>query len=158
MFSVGFPDDEGRAADDTFEARMAQFVAMAQSVSGALSTIALRESLQRMALMDELTELSNRRAFELEVSRNIARHRRGGRAFALAIADVDHFKNVNDRHGHDVVDRVLKRVAEVLRQSVREGDLVARVGGAEFALFLSDLNRPPPCAGWRRCWTDCATR
>lgn len=139
MFSVGFPDDEGRAADDTFDARMAQFVAMAQSVSGALSTIALRESLQRMALMDELTELSNRRAFELEVSRNITRHRRGGRAFALAIADVDHFKNVNDRHGHDVGDRVLQRVAEVLRQSVREGDLVARVGGEEFALFLSDL-------------------
>ena len=145
LFSVGFPADEGRAADDAFEARMAQFVAMAQSVSGALSTIALRESLQRMALMDELTELSNRRAFELEVTRNIARHRRSGRAFAVAIVDVDHFKSVNDRHGHDAGDRVLQRVAEVLRRSVREGDLVARVGGEEFALFLSDLDPSTAC-------------
>lgn len=145
LFSVGFPAAEGRTTDDAFEARMAQFVAMAQSVSGALSTIALRESLQRMALIDELTQLSNRRAFELEVVRNITRHRRGGRAFALAIADVDHFKSVNDRHGHDAGDRVLQRVAEVLRRSVREGDLVARVGGEEFALFLSDLDPSTAC-------------
>lgn len=139
VFSVAFPHDEGRAAD-ALEARMAQFVAMAQSVSGALSTIALRESLQRMAMLDELTELSNRRAFQLEVGRHIARLRRGQKPFALAIVDVDHFKSVNDTFGHDAGDRVLRRVAEVLKQSVREGDLVARVGGEEFAVFLSDLD------------------
>jgi diguanylate cyclase (GGDEF)-like protein/PAS domain S-box-containing protein len=139
LFSVALPEDEARSPDAS-EARMAQFVAMAQSVSGALSTIALRESLQRLALMDELTQLPNRRAFELEVARNMAHHRRGRRAFALCVVDVDHFKDVNDRHGHDAGDRVLQRMAEVMRRSLREGDLVARLGGEEFAVFLSDLD------------------
>jgi diguanylate cyclase (GGDEF)-like protein len=139
LFSVALPEDEARSPDAS-EARMAQFVAMAQSVSGALSTIALRESLQRLALMDELTQLPNRRAFELEVARNMAHHRRSRRAFALCVVDVDHFKDVNDRHGHDAGDRVLQRMAEVMRRSLREGDLVARLGGEEFAVFLSDLD------------------
>jgi diguanylate cyclase (GGDEF)-like protein len=90
--------------------------------------------------MDELTQLPNRRAFELEVARNMAHHRRGRRAFALCVVDVDHFKDVNDRHGHDAGDRVLQRMAEVMRRSLREGDLVARLGGEEFAVFLSDLD------------------
>ncbi|MFN9744240.1 MAG: diguanylate cyclase domain-containing protein [Betaproteobacteria bacterium] len=139
LFSVALPEDEARSPDAA-EARMAQFVAMAQSVSGALSTIALRESLQRLALMDELTQLPNRRAFELEVARNIAHHRRNRRAFALCVVDVDHFKSVNDRHGHDAGDRVLQHMAEVMKRSLREGDLVARLGGEEFAVFLSDLD------------------
>jgi diguanylate cyclase (GGDEF)-like protein len=139
IFSVTFPEDEG-SASDALEARMSQFVAMAQSISGALSTIALRESLQRLAMLDELTELPNRRAFQLEVGRHMARLRRSERPFALAIVDIDHFKSVNDRYGHDVGDRVLRRVAAVLKASVRESDLVARVGGEEFAFFLSDLD------------------
>jgi diguanylate cyclase (GGDEF)-like protein len=139
IFSVTFPEDDARAPD-TLEARVSQFVALAQSISGALSTIALRESLQRLAMLDELTELSNRRAFQLEVGRHIARLRRSGRPFALAIVDIDHFKSVNDRYGHDVGDRVLRRVAGIFKASVRESDLVARVGGEEFAIFLSDLD------------------
>ncbi|MFZ9887096.1 MAG: diguanylate cyclase domain-containing protein [Myxococcota bacterium] len=140
MFSVTFPFEEGRISKDTFDAKMSQFIAMAQSISGALSTIALRESLQRLALVDELTDLSNRRAFQLEVTRNIARHRRGARPFALCVLDVDHFKKVNDNFGHDAGDRVLRQVSDVLKQGVREGDLVARVGGEEFSIFFSDLS------------------
>lgn len=138
LFSVVFPEDDARA-HDALDARMSQFVAMAQSISGALSTIALRESLQRMAMLDELTDLSNRRAFQLEVGRNMARLRRQQKACALAILDVDHFKLVNDQHGHDVGDRVLRRVADALKRCFRESDLVARVGGEEFAVFFPDI-------------------
>ena len=138
IFSVVFPADDART-HDALEARMSQFVAMAQSISGALSTIALRESLQRLAMLDELTELSNRRAFQLEVGRNTARLRRQQKPYALAILDVDHFKSVNDKYGHDVGDRVLRRVADVLKRCVRESDLVARVGGEEFAIFFTDI-------------------
>lgn len=139
VFLVGFPPDPAHDDAQSHEARLAQFVAMAQSISGALSTIALRESLQRMALTDELTGLPNRRAFIEEVGRGLNRAHRAGTPFALAILDIDHFKQVNDRFGHDAGDQVLRDVASVMRRSLREGDLVARVGGEEFGIFLPDV-------------------
>ncbi|MFM8979829.1 MAG: diguanylate cyclase domain-containing protein [Planctomycetia bacterium] len=139
VFLVAFPPE--KLGEDALgqDARLSQFVAMGQSISGALSTIALRESLQRMALTDELTGLANRRAFVQEVTRALARSRRSKSPFGLAVLDIDHFKQVNDTFGHDAGDQVLRDVATVLRRSLREGDLVARTGGEEFALFLPDL-------------------
>ena len=139
VFMVGFASDSTHDDAQSHEARLAQFVAMAQSISGALSTIALRESLQRMALTDELTQLPNRRAFAEEVGRGLNRARRAGSPFALAMLDIDHFKQVNDRFGHDAGDQVLRDVAAVMRRSLREGDLVARLGGEEFGIFLPDV-------------------
>ncbi|MFN7386774.1 MAG: diguanylate cyclase domain-containing protein [Lysobacteraceae bacterium] len=139
VFLVVFPHDPLHDDPRSHEARLAQFVAMAQSISGALSTIALRESLQRMALTDELTQLPNRRAFAEEVGRGLNRARRAGSPFALAMLDIDHFKQVNDRFGHDAGDQVLRDVAAVMRRSLREGDLVARLGGEEFGIFLPDV-------------------
>lgn len=139
VFLVDFPDEGVHDDPQGNEARLAQFVAMGQSISGALSTIALRESLQRMALTDELTTLPNRRAFYDEVARGITRARRTGSPFAMAILDIDHFKSINDTYGHDAGDQVLRDIAQVMRRSLREGDLVARVGGEEFGLFLPDV-------------------
>jgi diguanylate cyclase (GGDEF)-like protein/PAS domain S-box-containing protein len=140
VFLVDFP--AGAVTEDTlrYDARLAQFVAIGQSISGALSTIALRESLQRMALTDELTGLDNRRAFLQESSRELTRARRSGTPFSLAILDVDHFKQVNDRFGHDTGDQVLRDIARVVRRALRESDFVARIGGEEFAILMPEVH------------------
>jgi diguanylate cyclase len=85
------------------------------------------------ALTDPLTGLANRRSFDLELAAVAA----SGRSPAhLVMGDIDHFKRVNDTHGHDVGDEVLRIVGEVLLANVRRGSLVARVGGDEFGLLL----------------------
>jgi diguanylate cyclase (GGDEF)-like protein len=126
--------------DDAWhEAKLGLFAAITRSFSSALASLSLRARLEHAALVDGVTELSNRRAFQLEASRAIARSRRSGQPFALCMLDVDHFKRVNDEHGHDVGDRVLLHVARKLRASVRDGDLTGRMGGEEFAFFLHDI-------------------
>jgi diguanylate cyclase (GGDEF)-like protein len=85
---------------------------------------------------DYLTGLFNRRAFDLEFHRQCDRARRSGLPLALAMFDLDHFKQVNDRHGHAVGDQVLRDFASLLRGELRNGDTLARVGGEEFAVVL----------------------
>ncbi len=121
--------------------QLSQFVAMAQSFSGALSGVALRSRLEKAALSDPLTELANRRSLRLEVGRALSRARRSGQPFAFGVIDIDHFKRVNDVLGHDGGDGVLRLVAQCLRHSVRDGDLVGRLGGEEFGVFLFDILR-----------------
>lgn len=87
------------------------------------------------ALTDPLTGLANRRSFDLELKAIAGRASRSSPAH-LVMADVDHFKRVNDLHGHDIGDEVLRIVGEVLRANVRRDSLVARVGGDEFGLLL----------------------
>ena len=128
------------SAEERFRAGMSELAAMAQTMSGALSTIALRESLQAMATVDELTGVWNRRAFETEAERAVARHQRNGEPFVMAILDIDHFKQVNDDFGHDAGDRALRSVADALQvPGVRLGDFVGRLGGEEFGIFLTGL-------------------
>ncbi len=91
--------------------------------------------LEQMATTDFLTGLSNRRLFDQILEREWGRMRRYGNHFALLILDLDHFKRVNDRFGHQVGDEVLKRVAGVLSDEVRAEDVVARYGGEEFAVI-----------------------
>lgn len=93
-----------------------------------------------LASTDELTECASRRVLE-EVVRselNAVRRRRG--SMALVIVDVDHFKKVNDTHGHSVGDAVLRHLAGTLRACVRRSDLLARYGGEEFCIILRDTN------------------
>jgi diguanylate cyclase (GGDEF)-like protein len=92
--------------------------------------------MELMATTDGLTGLENHRRFQEKLDLAIARARREGRPLALLLADIDHFKTVNDTYGHPVGDLVLKRVASVLSTSAREIDTVARYGGEEFALVL----------------------
>lgn len=88
------------------------------------------------ARTDTLTSLPNRRVFDDELSRRMAEFRRHGTPISVMIVDVDNFKKFNDRFGHLAGDAVLSRVAQVLRTTMRESDLVARLGGEEFAILL----------------------
>lgn len=93
-------------------------------------------SLRDQACTDPLTQLRNRR-FALEVAQHEAAvFARGGRPLALMLGDVDHFKRINDKHGHEAGDNALKAVAQALREGVREIDHVARWGGEEFLVLL----------------------
>ncbi len=97
---------------------------------------AQESQMRRLATTDQLTALGNRHLlFELG-SRYLARAEREKESLCLLIADIDHFKQVNDRHGHAMGDEVLRAVADVLRLSSRKMDLVARFGGEEFVYLL----------------------
>ena len=93
-------------------------------------------ALEARADVDPLTELANRRAVERELARALAYVKRHGTTVALLYLDLDDFKGINDRHGHGAGDAMLRAVASVLGRHVRESDLVARIGGDEFALLL----------------------
>jgi diguanylate cyclase (GGDEF)-like protein len=104
----------------------------------------------QLARTDELTGLPNRRAFGERLSGEVARARRAGSPLGLAILDLDGFKGVNDRHGHATGDRVLCAVADALRVTVREGELLARVGGEEFGWILPGADLPAGVAAAER--------
>ena len=98
----------------------------------------VKESYRELSITDPLTGLSNRRFFVEQLERELARARRHGETLGLLLIDVDHFKRVNDEHGHLAGDHVLRDLAETLRTLVRTTDLAARYGGEEFVLvFLS---------------------
>ena len=92
--------------------------------------------LQNMAMLDALTGLLNRRAFEVQAEQAISRARRDGTSLAALMLDLDHFKSINDQYGHPAGDAVIKFTADVLGASVRDTDMVARVGGEEFMVLL----------------------
>ncbi|MCW3010528.1 MAG: diguanylate cyclase [Solirubrobacterales bacterium] len=94
------------------------------------------ERLAEAACTDPLTGLMNRRGFEERVTHELARMRRGGATSTLVLCDLDRFKDVNDLLGHPAGDAVLRRVADVARDRSRGGDVIARLGGAEFGLLL----------------------
>jgi diguanylate cyclase (GGDEF)-like protein len=101
---------------------------------------ALRERYEQLSLIDDLTELHNRRFFFPETEAAVARALRYRRPLSLMILDLDHFKHVNDTFGHVVGDKVLREVAAILKAESRAGDILARFGGEEFALVLTDTD------------------
>jgi diguanylate cyclase (GGDEF)-like protein len=101
-----------------------------------LASETVERKMTEMAQTDPLTGLFNRRQMSLRLQEEVARYRRSGTDFSVIIADVDHFKSVNDRYGHDVGDRVLSRVALLFAEALRGGDAVARWGGEEFLVLL----------------------
>jgi diguanylate cyclase (GGDEF)-like protein len=94
------------------------------------------QELRREASLDPLTGLKNRRRFDEDLQVAMARGRREHTTGAVLMLDLDHFKQVNDLHGHPAGDRTIKEIAEVLRQRTRESDSLARLGGDEFAIVL----------------------
>jgi diguanylate cyclase (GGDEF)-like protein len=96
-------------------------------------------ALERLALTDRLTGLSNRHAGEQALERELARARRTKSAFSLAVIDIDRFKLVNDRFGHAAGDEVLRQVSKVLTSLFRASDLAVRWGGDEFLILLPDV-------------------
>ena len=112
----------------------------------AIAQIADHEVLERLSRTDELTGLVNRRAFYDVVAARLNHLRRMKRPGALLYVDLDNFKPVNDVHGHAQGDLVLKKLAGLLNESSRAGDVPARFGGDEFALWLEETDEPSAVA------------
>jgi len=103
---------------------------------------ALEERLRALAERDDLTGLMNRRRFEQELAHQIERCARSGERAVLGLIDLDHFKQVNDTHGHAAGDEVLRAVGLAMGERVRASDVLARLGGDEFALILAGTDGP----------------
>ena len=102
----------------------------------ALRNAWLLEEVRRMADTDGLTGLENRRSFEMALDQEVSRALRTGNQLTLVLLDIDHFKELNDRHGHQAGDRVLRDAGAALREASREFDTPARYGGEEFVVLL----------------------
>jgi diguanylate cyclase (GGDEF)-like protein len=114
-------------------------IAFASSVLIVVLARAFREkylATADLATYDSLTGLRNRRSFESIADMEIARQKRYGGVFSMAILDLDNFKNVNDSEGHHAGDKALRLLADVLREHTRKSDAIARLGGDEFAILM----------------------
>jgi len=126
---------DARGLPPGMAARLRRF---AELVALAVDNAQSHAELRRLASTDGLTRLANRRAFEERLEQEVLRAHRHGRALSLVVLDLDHFKHVNDAHGHPVGDRVLVEFAERLRRLVRQEDFVGRMGGEEFAWLMPE--------------------
>ncbi len=111
---------------------------LAADAVGAIAREDLVRQLASQALTDALTGLPNRRAWDDDLAREVARAGRAGGTLTVAVLDLDHFKHFNDAHGHPAGDRLLADVAALWSARVRAGDVVARLGGEEFGVLLPD--------------------
>jgi diguanylate cyclase (GGDEF)-like protein len=123
--------------DDAATQRLERF---ANLVALAVSAAEAREKLVSLATSDELTGLPNQRAFRERLDREVRRAVRYGRPLSLVMLDIDHFKAINDTHGHPAGDRVLAAIARLLQGFVRGEELMARIGGEEFAWLLPEAD------------------
>lgn len=128
----------GRSFAPGAEDRLARFAGLLEL---AIANAESKERLTAQASSDALTGLLNHRSFHERLRSEVARAVRHGRELSLAVIDVDTFKRINDEAGHEAGDRVLSEIATLLVRSARAGDIVARIGGDEFALLLPETTR-----------------
>jgi diguanylate cyclase (GGDEF)-like protein len=134
----------GRSSNREAAIGAAAFLA-AIVVAGLLTRIRYRArvaEIERLATRDPLTGLANRRVLDETLPREIARSRRTLTPLSAIVVDVDHFKGVNDRHGHQTGDAVLRSVGATLEQNTKGYDVVVRLGGDEFAVLLPGCSAP----------------
>ncbi len=134
--AVACGGDQAEWGDDA----KALLAGVADRIGLAIEQIAAHEQLEKLSRTDELTGLFNRRAFYEELEGRLAHHRRTGRSGALIYVDLDNFKMVNDVHGHQQGDEVLRLISDILDGGSRIGDLTARMGGDEFAVWTEDTD------------------
>jgi diguanylate cyclase (GGDEF)-like protein len=120
------------------EALLEAFAVFANQATMAIVSAGQLEQLRTLAEQDPLTGLLNRRTFMRELEQEVERAQRYGRGLTLVLCDLDHFKLLNDTHGHPTGDEALIRLAQVLSTGLRAGDTAFRIGGDEFALLLPE--------------------
>lgn len=133
---IGVLNAESRTLDAYGEDHVRALSVIAQQAAVVIRAAQLHEEARRLAITDPLTGLHNRRHFMDKLEEHLRRGRRYGERLALILVDSDYLKTVNDRHGHLSGDRALQAVAEVLRNTLRDTDELARIGGDEFAALL----------------------
>ena len=131
---------EGVGAEERLEAAQELGSALADGMSLALANMALREKLRNQALRDPLTGLYTRRYMEDSLQRFVRLAERETREVSVVMVDLDHFKRLNDEHGHAFGDTVLRESAHALVAALRETDIVCRYGGEELVVILPDCN------------------
>ncbi len=123
----------------TFESVLC-FVLEASRLKARSELVTLAQNHEQAAKTDELTGLSNRRDMHNRLTAEFSRYQRAGHHFSIALIDLDLFKGINDRHGHDAGDEVLKAFAGLMKTVIRQTDVAARWGGEEFLILLPDTS------------------
>ena len=130
-----------RSDRDIFESSEIELLqTFALLAAQAIDNARLHKVTMEQAIVDSLTGLNNRREFELRLGVEHARAARYKRALSVLFVDIDHFKQVNDTHGHAAGDAVLKTLADTLRRQLRTNDVAARYGGEEFVVILTEID------------------
>jgi diguanylate cyclase (GGDEF)-like protein/PAS domain S-box-containing protein len=145
-----------RGAEETFKRKDGQFLPISVSVSaivrgqraGGIVVVfhditdrkKYQQELEHRARTDALTGLNNRRHFHELAELEVARAKRYGKSLSVMMLDLDHFKDINDAYGHQVGDTVLQKFSNICLQSMREIDVIGRLGGEEFAILLPEAN------------------
>ncbi len=128
-----------RETPGEFSAEEIDFFSLAAQVTAGLLVRA--EHLEKLIFVDKLTSLYNRAYFDDQIEREIERANRTGTSVALLMADLDHFKRINDTFGHQAGDKALAHLASIIRANIRQIDVAARYGGEEFAILLPSITR-----------------
>jgi len=127
-------------ASDFVRKPLGDMLELGARLATSLRIKTLQDRLRRMASHDALTGLLNRRALMDRLGQEFHRSLRYGNDFTLVMADIDHFKRINDEQGHDAGDRVLTQTASFLRKHMRDSDIVGRYGGEEFVVLLPETD------------------
>ena len=131
------------AERDAFrESELQSLESVADICANSIQNAHYVERVKQLAYLDGLTGIFNRRFFEMRIGEEIERARRYGNGLAVMIADIDHFKKLNDEFGHLLGDEVLRQVSSLFHQQVRKIDVVCRYGGEEFAILLTQTSAP----------------
>lgn len=144
--ALGVVSRTGGLSDDA-EERLERF---ADFAGIAVANAVVREELLRRASTDPLTDLPHHGVFHASLVEEVERARRYDQPLSLAIIDIDHFKRVNDAHGHLTGDRTLRGLADLLREHARGSDVIARIGGEEFAWLMPQTGMPGARVGVER--------
>ena len=126
--------------EELFEDEYALLGTLAHIATGAIGNAHLHTRAVTLSMTDDLTNLFNRREFMVRLEQELLRAQSSGNPFSLIMADIDHFKQINDTYGHTTGDMVLSELAQIFLSMTREIDIVARFGGEEFIFLLPGIN------------------
>lgn len=120
-----------------------KFNILAQQFLLAMKRALLYQKIQELAITDNLTKVASRRYCLERLNEELARSKKMKYHFALVLVDIDHFKAINDHYGHLVGDAVLKHIAKIIKENIRQIDLIGRYGGEEFLVILTETDKGP---------------